>query len=112
METPQTPNAYSFLGDTVATALVGRVVNAAHMDSVGQTSYAPALFSSIRLRLDEFVLNNLNDDAVTQLVKLKENNRSQSEIDSFLRNNIPDFDTKVNNLLEEIYEEQKIKLQF
>ncbi|OGC82364.1 MAG: hypothetical protein A2V81_02455 [Candidatus Abawacabacteria bacterium RBG_16_42_10] len=112
METPQSPLVYSFLGDTVATALVARVTNGAHMDSVAQISFAPVLFSSVRLRLDELVLNNLGDDAVAQLVDLKENNTSQKEVDAFLRKNIPDFDTKVNDILEQIYQEQKIKLNF
>ncbi len=112
MEKPSTPKAYSFLGDTVATALVARVTNDAHMDSVGQTSYAPALFSSVRLRLDEFILSALSDEAVAQLVNLKENNLSQSEVDAFLRQNISDFDSKISGLLEEVYQEQKIKLNF
>ncbi len=112
MENPSNAKAYSFLGDTVATALVARVANDSHMDSVSQTSYAPALFSSVRLRLDDFVLNSLDDAAVAKLVEMKENASSQTEIDTFLRPNIADFDNKVNTLLETIYQEQKIKLAF
>lgn len=112
METPKTAKAYSFLGDTVATSLVARVTNDAHMDSVSQTSYAPALFSSVRLRLDELVLSSLDDSALAKLVNMKENDSSQKEIDNFLRQSIPNFDSLVNKLLETIYQEQKIKLNF
>lgn len=107
----QEPKMFGFLGDDVINRFVRKVVMAAELNEATQVTYNLQLFRDTRLAIDAFILEHIKDSDLDKLYELKVNN-DQEKLDKFFETKIPQFEKKLTGLLDQLYQQERITLQF